>query len=67
MAKQVNTYWGNFAKTGDPNGKGLPSWPRYEKSTDELMNFTLTGPKAEADPRKKQLDLTEMRVKSAKP
>jgi para-nitrobenzyl esterase len=27
MAKTVNGYWVNFAKTGDPNGKGLPRWP----------------------------------------
>jgi para-nitrobenzyl esterase len=58
-ARAANGYWANFAKTGDPNGPGLPQWPAYDAGGDALMDFTLQGPKGGPDPWKSRLDLTE--------
>ena len=29
MAAQMSSYWVNFAKSGDPNGRGLPNWAPF--------------------------------------
>ncbi|MDF0707520.1 carboxylesterase/lipase family protein [Flagellimonas okinawensis] len=35
----MSAYWVNFAKTGDPNGKGLPKWSRYKEEDGKLLTF----------------------------
>lgn len=43
MARIVNGYWVNFAKTGSPNGAGLTEWPTYSRQSDTLMAFGPAG------------------------
>ena len=36
-------YWTNFARTGDPNGDGLPPWTPYTQDAPRVMNFRDDG------------------------
>ena len=40
VSRMAQSYWVNFAKTGDPNGAGLPAWPRYDPSKDLIFDFS---------------------------
>lgn len=40
----MQQYWTNFAKTGDPNGPGLPEWAKYDAATQKSIDFTNEGP-----------------------
>ncbi|MFI0430980.1 carboxylesterase/lipase family protein [Mariniflexile sp. HMF6888] len=39
----MSTYWTNFAKYGDPNGKDVPNWPVFSNSNPEVMYFNKTA------------------------
>jgi para-nitrobenzyl esterase len=39
LSEQMMTYWVNFAKTGDPNGTGLPNWPAFNQNNQQVLYF----------------------------
>jgi para-nitrobenzyl esterase len=52
------TVWTQFAKTGNPNGPGLPEWQPYSSDTEAYMELGPNpGPKAEL--RISQMDLIQ--------
>ena len=43
LSNAMVSYWCNFARTGDPNGEGLPAWPAYTADTPVTMDFADDG------------------------
>lgn len=39
LADKMSQAWINFARTGDPNAKGLPQWPKYTADNGATMIF----------------------------
>lgn len=42
LSKAMGLYWTNFAKTGNPDGEGVPHWPEFTTENQKVMY--LTGP-----------------------
>jgi para-nitrobenzyl esterase len=42
LSQQMMSYWTNFARTGNPNGSGLPTWPEYDSKTPQVQHLDTT-------------------------
>jgi para-nitrobenzyl esterase len=43
ISEQMQSYWTNFVRAGDPNGEGLPRWPSFAAKEREYIAFTDDG------------------------
>jgi len=48
-ADLIRSYWVQFAKTGDPNGEGLPGWPAVSPDNDLMLEFAQHAPVVRRD------------------
>ena len=58
LSDMMSSYWVNFAKTGNPNGPGLPEWPSFSKSDPKVIEFGDQVKQADV-PYAKQLDFLD--------
>jgi para-nitrobenzyl esterase len=54
LSNLMQAYWVNFAKSGDPNGPGLPAWPVFTEREQKTMFFD-TNPSARPIPNIEKL------------
>lgn len=67
VSRMAQSYWVNFAKTGDPNGAGLPAWPRHDPRKDLIFEFRPDGSAgAGPDARKPRFDVMQLATDSGK-
>jgi carboxylesterase type B len=44
VSAAMQEYWTQFAKTGNPNGGQLPTWPKFDASRRAYIEFASGGP-----------------------
>jgi para-nitrobenzyl esterase len=57
VSDQMQQYWTNFAKTGNPNGGSLRQWPKFDPAARAYIELTAEGPIAREGLRRAACDL----------
>jgi para-nitrobenzyl esterase len=57
VADEMSSYWVNFARSGDPNGAGLPVWQPHAVGASERAIVLDADPASEPLPMKARLEL----------
>jgi para-nitrobenzyl esterase len=61
LAGILSSYWANFAKSGEPNGPGLPQWDAYNTADKKIMVLS-EDPQTKSLPDKDALDFLYMEM-----
>ena len=59
IARRMSAYWVDFVKTGNPNGPGLPAWPRLAHPHGPIMRL---GTRMKTEPLLPPRVLSAMRI-----
>jgi para-nitrobenzyl esterase len=52
LADEMSSYWTNFARSGNPNGRGVPPWPAFANTDGKVLYLTdpiTVGPVANSE------------------
>lgn len=58
VSRMMRRYWTNFARTGDPNGDGVPSWSPFDAGTYATQRLN-TGAATVPGVRREKLDILD--------
>jgi len=58
LSRQLQSYWVNFAKSGNPNGAGLPEWPRFRPDQPSVLALGLETKVIDV-PNRERLDVID--------